>query len=168
MWYTTIVFFGNGSPPRTWGRQRSRQPLTLRIWFTPTHVGKTSTRLCIRPLPLVHPHARGEDVRGSAPKAGVSGSPPRTWGRLFRRWYQRLSCRFTPTHVGKTSPGSFSHACHMVHPHARGEDHSWSYSLIFGSGSPPRTWGRLNVFPCAARIARFTPTHVGKTTPLGY
>ena len=122
LWYTTIVFFGNGSPPRTWGRQRSRQPLTLRIWFTPTHVGKTSCHRFLTLSPVVHPHARGEDRNTQ----GASGSC--VW--------------FTPTHVGKTRRFKKDALINPVHPHARGEDSKLSYLETCACGSPPRTWGR--------------------------
>ena len=56
--------FGNGSPPRVWGR--------------PTRRRSASTT---RP---VHPHVCGEGSVGSLPKSSTIGSPPRVWGRRPR------------------------------------------------------------------------------------
>ena len=153
-----------GSPPRVWGKRRSRTGMCTRLRFTPTGVGKT----------VAFPN--------HFIKAG--GSPPRVWGKLRIAWEGRgvktvhphgcgeNSCaemgsipeqRFTPTGVGKTPPprpalsaisGSPPRVwgklfpelihCHPkpVHPHGCGEN-----SPVFGSnmttiGSPPRVWGK--------------------------
>src|SRR5207302_1653998 len=50
-----------------------------------------------------------------------------------------------------------------VHPHARGEDTPGPRQAWVGTGSPPRTWGRLMAASQFHRTSRFTPTHVGKT-----
>jgi len=91
-----------GSPPRTWGRRIHREGVVGFRWFTPTHVGKTSTSVRPRRAHMVHPHARGEDSLLLATARLSTGSPPRTWGRLVHA-SSAVSCGwFTPTHVGKT------------------------------------------------------------------
>jgi len=92
----------DGSPPRTWGRLSWEKKEASPKWFTPTHVGKTSTLLYSLFPSVVHPHARGEDSFAHSHTYDSHGSPPRTWGRRvnFRRDVSRA--RFTPTHVGKT------------------------------------------------------------------
>ena len=135
-----------GSPPRVWGKRR----VALRA------AGGRA----------VHPHACGENARLAL---------------LF------LSALwFTPTRVGKTCqenprprtahpvhphacgenehPSSIARSCVSVHPHACGEN----------SKTPRYPTGRCPVHPHAcgenpgaakrwSRIARFTPTRVGKT-----
>ncbi len=71
-----------GSPPRTWGRPFFHHWTNNRFWFTPTHVGKTSSSMESGKSNPVHPHARGEDSLDSGGTAVKYGSPPHTWGRL--------------------------------------------------------------------------------------
>ncbi len=56
---------------------------------------------------------------------------------------QAVISRFTPTHVGTTTPAGTV---------------PWDRS-----GLPPRTWGRLRPVEYAVLALRFTPTHVGTT-----
>ncbi len=50
------------TPPRAWGRRRSKGRRRERLGNTPTCVGKTPQwRLVVQPLGK-HPHVRGEDV----------------------------------------------------------------------------------------------------------
>src|SRR5207247_353573 len=131
--------------------------------FTPTHVGKTGFWTQLVERHSVHPHARGEDGQFHFGDPGADGSPPRTWGR--RRGRERLLgvVRFTPTHVGKTEYFDDTSDRMTVHPHARGEDGRDEKDRQGEKGSPPRTWGRLGAARGQLVVARFTPTHVGKT-----
>ena len=52
-----------GSPPHAWGRRNRDLDMFRYIRFTPTCVGKTPERSCIRRTMSVHPHMRGEDTR---------------------------------------------------------------------------------------------------------
>src|SRR5437763_834689 len=93
----------HGSPPRTWGRPRTRRLQSEpQRRFTPTHVGKTTLPDATVCTTAVHPHARGEDVVARPCAYGLHGSPPRTWGRLLATQLLVRPSRFTPTHVGKT------------------------------------------------------------------
>src|SRR5438045_1569851 len=112
----------HGSPPRTWGRLRHRTREQSIQPFTPTHVGKTIRPPLWPAWPAVHPHARGEDALTAPVQARAPGSPPRTWGRPGTSVTADSQWRFTPTHVGKTSPSERFTASDTVHPHARGED----------------------------------------------
>ena len=118
-----------GSPPRAWGRPCGGGYPSAGAGFTPTCVGKTGAP----GLGGVHPHVRGEDSRrlggrligaGSPPRAIGAGSPPRAWGRRPRRWARAGSAGFTPTCVGKTSPGRSDSPVAQVHPYVREEDPS--------------------------------------------
>ena len=70
----------------------------------------------------------------------------------------------TPTHVGKTAPGTKSRPRRRKHPHARGEDDPRVQTFPALQETPPRTWGRLCHGWQEARDTGNTPTHVGKTT----
>ncbi len=121
------VFADYGSPPRTWGARRT----------TGCGWGRTT----------VHPHARGEHQAPARGESEYIGSPPRTWGARRRRAGPPRRPRFTPTHVGSTSPRTTRAIRTTVHPHARGEH-----------GRPDGYWSRCH---------RFTPTHVGSTHARG-
>jgi len=156
--------WGNGSPPRAWGRPLGQLHINRASRFTPTCVGKTARSWAISDTASVHPHVRGEDSSSHACCSGVTGSPPRAWGRLDNDALSRLGHRFTPTCVGKTTCPSPSFAADTVHPHVRGEDGSPGGKYSTHIGSPPRAWGRrLNQTVLAGRF-RFTPTCVGKTS----
>src|SRR6266545_7624572 len=111
--------------------------------FTPTRVG--TTKACFR-LPnsrAVHPHACGDDFGFSSGFGGITGSPPRVWGRHGIRNQGDYVARFTPTRVGTTvsiAPHFFSPS---VHPHACGDDIDSALAAVDWDGSPPRVWGRL-------------------------
>ena len=155
---------GTGSPPRAWGgRQGFNVPCRYHT---------------------VHPHGRGEDPTTTTACPFGSGSPPRAWGGPYVRHELRVSCRFTPTGVGRTPYLLvLPLLLHSVHPHGRGEDKSnlRDRSVRCGSpprawggrsgqspkarlhGSPPRAWGGLFVSAPEDPLSRFTPTGVGRT-----
>ncbi len=93
-----------GSPPRAWGRRGSVLP-TLGKWrFTPTGVGTASPRFVYCEAATVHPHGRGDGGVKKSTNGGVSGSPPRAWGRPRYAPPFRAVARFTPTGVGTALP----------------------------------------------------------------
>src|SRR5690606_14004518 len=81
-WKRASQDYGDGSPPRAWGRRDGGAVGGTQVRFTPTCVGTT--------------HERLDDRREH------SGSPPRAWGRrVYARGRARLRW-FTPTCVGTT------------------------------------------------------------------
>ena len=70
-----------GSPPRAWGRLKSRQGDIARARFTPTCVGTTGDDPRRVSNSAVHPHVRGDDRVSARALASAYGSPPRAWGR---------------------------------------------------------------------------------------
>ena len=124
-----------GSPPRSWGQRASESA---------------------GPRSAVHPHARGENsavfaltarsrftptlVGTTAPRRGraADGSPPRSWGRRFRR-----ACS-VPVHPHARGDDStpMRKCGGTVHPHARGENRRCGYRGQTSLGSPPRSWGK--------------------------
>ena len=139
--------------------------------FTPTHVGTMLIVAPCRRCPAVHPHARGDDYQWHLPVWGrerftpthvgtmlagllrspyPTGSPPRTWGRS-------RPIPFFPSRQQGLA----------VHPHARGDDaDAVGLSRIHGGACAvhPHARGdddRADPRLAAARVWRFTPTHVG-------
>ena len=150
-----------GSPPHTWGirfwdskaNQAIRftptyvgntlycSPISFPFRFTPTYVGNTRQgQGRLSPIP-VHPHIRGEYVRGRPKPAPDSGSPPHTWGIRDLTRHTPPAYRFTPTYVGNTSPSAGGCSLLTVHPHIRGEYERCPVKVVDGHGSPPHTWG---------------------------
>ena|ERR1035437_7648436 len=113
--------------------------------------------------PSVHPHARGDNLGGSAPTIISAGSPPRAWGQLHQRGASGRQERFTPTRVGTTCLAYFSNAVESVHPHARGDNAPLRSKYVAYFGSPPRAWGQPVRLQQRRPSARFTPTRVGTT-----
>ena len=52
----------DGSPPRVWGRHCLQKLRSMKIRFTPTGVGKTSSEISEPIRAKVHPHGCGEDT----------------------------------------------------------------------------------------------------------
>ena len=71
-----------GSPPRVWGKPSVLDWERDDQRFTPTRVGKTGGNRPGRLSGSVHPHACGENAIITDPPYGLSGSPPRVWGKL--------------------------------------------------------------------------------------
>ena len=154
-----------GSPSPAWGKQAGGTGRGQADGFTPTCVGKASSR-----------------VR--------HGSPPPAWGKLLAWGCHGFDDRFTPTRVGKATSSRGAFACPAngftptragesdfpgvilqpvpvvpVHPHPRGESTAAKCFIVTGStGSPPPAWGKqwLPQSLAAYDSSRFTPTRVGK------
>ncbi|SYC69743.1 Domain of uncharacterised function (DUF2825) [Klebsiella pneumoniae] len=69
-----------------------------------------------------HPHVRGEDPADQRGALATRETPPRAWGRRFRRKGAHINNRNTPTCVGKTDPDRLASGHKEKHPHVRGED----------------------------------------------
>ena len=91
------------TPPRAWGRPIRKINSTNNDRNTPTGVGKTSTATLTMYLIWKHPHGRGEDSMSSFVIANYRETPPRAWGRQYRKQDRKDSDRNTPTGVGKTT-----------------------------------------------------------------
>ena len=163
---STIIL--SETPPRTWGRPSNSFVEDPRRRNTPTHVGKTVTAYDFLKNEEKHPHARGEDNGNLIIEPGHPETPPRTWGRPCASPLPSGRQGNTPTHVGKTRKSSLSEKPPGKHPHARGEDTSWSTSATQKSETPPRTWGRPVRNKSFFNDKGNTPTHVGKTMWLNF
>ncbi len=111
----------------------------------------------------VHPHERGEYGISRGDSSLLTGSSPRTWGILSRRFRSEKSHRFIPTNVGNTWSRRTRPRRRAVHPHERGEYFEVLPPRRRAGGSSPRTWGiRVNAGGVVPYV-RFIPTNVGNT-----
>ncbi len=135
---------------------------------TPTPVGKTRCHQCFWKGLWKHPHACGEDTSAWSTELVVSETPPRLWGRRYTQDEKVLANGNTPTPVGKTHRENCRGASGWKHPHACGEDLSFTNRREYLGETPPRLWGRQRG-RCHGGISRGnTPTPVGKTFPIQY
>ncbi len=133
----------------------------------------------------VHPHVCGENLSAYPSTGGISGSPPRVWGKR-RRSPTHHGLRTVHPHVcgenamsalNKVEGGRFTPTC-------VGKTRRRGWPVGARCGSPPRVWGKLTSYASLSRcrsvhphvcgenvritllihrLARFTPTCVGKT-----
>ena len=71
-----------GSPPRAWGRLCETVNCVIGQRFTPTGVGTAIMSPHAFCTSEVHPHGRGDGLKGVGFDIPSDGSPPRAWGRL--------------------------------------------------------------------------------------
>ena len=115
------------------------------------------------PMPLKHPHVRGEDLFSLASLRSSAETPPRAWGRRGRSEAECKHLRNTPTCVGKTSLTSAHRGTMGKHPHVRGEDFNKLSGTVSDVETPPRAWGRRSHNGAPDMTPGNTPTCVGKT-----
>ena len=132
--------------------------------FTPTCVGTARKETDYDPWRRIHPHVRGDGPSCFGFQGVYSGSPPRAWGRPGLPSSESGASRFTPTCVGTAGRPTPHRSRPPVHPHVRGDGEANADSHQFGSGSPPRAWGRRGPGPWGCTGCRFTPTCVGTAT----
>ena len=164
--FSQVLHLESGSPPRAWGQRAPRGRRGGLLRFTPTRVGTTQRGHGVFASHAVHPHARGDNSLDMARGEDKRGSPPRAWGQLGPPPLQEPGPRFTPTRVGTTISGSPAARWGTVHPHARGDNLVVARDQQPGTGSPPRAWGQLGWSPRCGSAFRFTPTRVGTTPAL--
>ena len=73
---------------------------------------------------------------------GLSGSSPRTWGRLGSPFSMPDQARFIPTYVGQITGPGLCPGRQPVHPHVRGANDRIILEPANPLGSSPRTWGK--------------------------
>src|SRR5690606_17135821 len=105
----------------------------------------------------------GTTLRRKRESDSLDGTPPRAWGRQSDQEPEPGICRYTPTRVG-TTPRYGRRGFEMaVHPQACGDDGGDARAWSRLRGTPPRAWGRLQIFLRLLRHRRYTPTRVGTT-----
>ena len=110
-----------------------------------------------------HPHIHGEYQSDADDHCGPLGSPPHTWGILIGKRLVNPLLRITPTYMGNTMPNALSNYTNQDHPHIHGE-YVYLDNLEAGDiGSPPHTWGILQLISARSIQLGITPTYMGNT-----
>ena len=151
------------TPPRAWGKPSVESVFAGRVGNTPTCVGKTICRVCIRRSGGKHPHVRGENTAICRCSRFALETPPRAWGKLNRCIPKLRLDRNTPTCVGKTADSLVTYPISDEHPHVRGENRPKTSLASEAPETPPRAWGKRMQVEWATIETRNTPTCVGKT-----
>ena len=110
-----------------------------------------------------HPHIHGEHSVYGISLNSLSGSPPHTWGTRTCVIKLIYCIGITPTYMGNTSQNFGRHIKVRDHPHIHGEHHLKHISGSTRLGSPPHTWGTLEVRNNRDDSHRITPTYMGNT-----
>ncbi len=131
--------------------------------FIPTDAGNTARNGNARQDEPVHPHRRGEHLKGNKPLRPKSGSSPQTRGtrKTNRRWIAAL--RFIPTDAGNTKIVLIPVTLFPVHPHRRGEHLMSCSRTLMPRGSSPQTRGTRATAKPYPSSYRFIPTDAGNT-----
>ena len=113
-----------------------------------------------------HPHIHGEHGRSLSDKDALKGSPPHTWGTHITDELWTTKFRITPTYMGNTIFTTTIWPWSKDHPHIHGE-HWWRVIRQSANlGSPPHTWGTLNIGDHVKVGDGITPTYMGNTSQL--
>ena len=123
--------FGNetrkpGTSPRVWGKLLADGVDQADIRNIPTRVGKTATSSAPIRQSSEHPHACGENRASRRLNPPRLGTSPRVWGKRCSTRTGRRSRRNIPTRVGKTAHNRLRPGLSAEHPHACGENGSYT------------------------------------------
>ena len=114
-----------------------------------------------------HPHIRGDHHAVRLCFTHRRGSPPHTWGPPPLVVSSAMPAGITPTYVGTTTHNIvITNPIFKDHPHIRGDHKRVLRWPGKGGGSPPHTWGPLEVYDANGTLRGITPTYVGTTTVL--
>ena len=126
-------------------------------------MGSTSNGLRLPRTAWDHPHIHGEHPTIPVMQQMAKGSPPYTWGALVHFGVDTREHGITPIYMGSTGIGKCSASWYRDHPHIHGEHNVFWYSRVPTLGSPPYTWGALNLFGLEAAFSGITPIYMGST-----
>ena len=108
-----------------------------------------------------HPHACGDKKTPLKTRHQNRGSSPRVWGQENTVEDTPPKPRIIPTRVG-TSFGEYTAGLDKKdHPHACGDKYLTLGTHIKMTGSSPRVWGQVTLYPAYLSIRRIIPTRVG-------
>ena len=130
-----------GPSPRAWGFRSRRAPRNGSFRSIPTRVGISSTASVCPMAPTVHPHARGDFLKGGSDGGAHLGPSPRAWGFLGDLRLVGAQGRSIPTRVGISIPVMRLRVSTSVHPHARGDFRPAHRRPGRPAGPSPRAWG---------------------------
>ncbi len=100
MYARCFSFTSGGSSPRTRGTLKNSPLLRYFFRFIPAYAGNAKSCCSAFSRGSVHPRVRGERMVKISPKAGVTGSSPRTRGTLSVSRYTNVATRFIPAYAG--------------------------------------------------------------------
>ena len=164
MWTTMACSLGTS--PRTRGKPAILFGMIASLRNIPAHAGKTAYYWGPNHWAKEHPRARGENVLLSSRCAVRVGTSPRTRGKLTSRYRASHVWRNIPAHAGKTPRNIISESTMQEHPRARGENKGNELTQVMGSGTSPRTRGKLPFHGPHLPSTRNIPAHAGKTIPI--
>ncbi len=115
----------------------------------------------------VHPHACGDNARGTRQKLRHWVHPHACGDNVPRAYVDGKSYRFTPTRVGITSSASSASSDLAVHPHACGDNERDEAAVSdLERFTPTRVGITAGRHRGSVGVRRFTPTRVGITDSL--
>ena len=110
-----------GSPPYTWGARFFGVVAPVRSRITPIYMGSTQLSGKLVVSEKDHPHIHGEHLKAAHNKIPAQGSPPYTWGALYKDGYSGRYDGITPIYMGSTSMLLAHWPDNQDHPHIHGE-----------------------------------------------
>ena len=114
-----------------------------------------------------HPRIRGEKLRRENVKAGQSGSPPHTQGKVVESKRNQTFARITPAYAGKSSIDTRGPISSRDHPRIRGEKLLAPLNLLNNLDSPPLARGKAFLPGLCAVSIGITPACAGKSAGCG-
>ena len=144
-----------------WGQVFRAPCLSFPCRIIPTRVGTRNPLENLLNVMRDHPHACGDKFQKSLCFCRQGGSSPRVWGQENTVEDTPPKPRIIPTRVG-TSFGEYTAGLDKKdHPHACGDKYLTLGTHIKMTGSSPRVWGQVTLYPAYLSIRRIIPTRVG-------
>ena len=161
----TIVYYGQGSPPRMRGKVRPLLDTIRDNGITPAYAGKSPAPVRLCWMLGDHPRVCGEKRMYAVHPARAWGSPPRMRGKVGTHTARKIAAGITPAYAGKR------HVCNAPckgmgdHPRVCGEKPDCKAKRNPRKGSPPRMRGKAVPAPMLLASAGITPAYAGKSAP---
>ena len=153
-----------GSSPLTRGKLGAQLKNGGTSRLIPAHAGKTAQQNVTLIHIGAHPRSRGENRRRKSRRPCQRGSSPLTRGKLGCGFELGEIRGLIPAHAGKTVSAFMFIAGCPAHPRSRGENASFSASMVMRTGSSPLTRGKPRGCWARARLYGLIPAHAGKTS----
>ena len=158
----TIVYYGQGSPPRMRGKVIRGLATRITSGITPAYAGKSTPRRCRLYGQRDHPRVCGEKKRLASCAAQAEGSPPRMRGKAELGPGAGPLPGITPAYAGKRCPRSDCVAIARDHPRVCGEKGLMTLNYQRKLGSPPRMRGKGVPGATRGSLGGITPAYAGK------
>ena len=156
-----------GSSPLTRGKLGAQLKNGGTSRLIPAHAGKTAQQNVTLIHIGAHPRSRGENRRRKSRRPCQRGSSPLTRGKLGCGFELGEIRGLIPAHAGKTVSAFMFIAGCPAHPRSRGENASFSASMVMRTGSSPLTRGKPAKPAPKPASSGLIPAHAGKTQRCG-